>query len=136
MERLLQYGSEVLNHIHDLILLLVAQTGTPVDDKMLHFWVFGLLGIVIFLASNIVIGCLYRLGIGAVSFIFTTIVLTFLAVAIEVEQRITGRGNMETMDVLAGLAGFLTFFTILMLMAGIGKIIIHLGSKIDDWKRK
>jgi len=80
------------------------------SDKELHFWVFGLIGMIIFFCSYAAFKYLQRWGLGAVSFVFAGIILAILAVGIEVEQYITNRGQMDTLDVLAGLAGFLAFF--------------------------
>ena len=67
MESVLILASRVVNFLHDSILLVVQQSGTPIGDKELHFWVFGLIGMIIFFCSHAAFKYLQRWGLGAVS---------------------------------------------------------------------
>ncbi|MGI6515029.1 MAG: hypothetical protein GX052_07195 [Syntrophomonadaceae bacterium] len=135
MESVLILASRVVNFLHDSILLVVQQSGTPIGDKELHFWVFGLIGMIIFFCSHAAFKYLQRWGLGAVSFVFTGIILTILAVGIEVEQYITSRGQMDTADVVAGLAGFLAFFLAYCLLVLIGRLFLAIGRMIGGRKK-
>ncbi len=48
----------------------------------------------------------------AISFIYTFTVLVVFVFAIEIEQKLTGRGNMEFQDIVEGLWGFIVAFAI------------------------
>jgi len=135
MESLLILASRVVNFLHDLILVATQQSGTFIGDKELHFWVFGLIGMIIFFCSHAAFKYLQRWGLGAVSFVFTGIILTILAVGIEIEQYITSRGQMDTLDVLAGVTGFLAFFLVYCLLVLIWRLLVTIGKKIGGRKK-
>mgnify|MGYP000998890173 CR=1 FL=1 len=125
MESSLILISRIINLLHDLILLQVKRSGTPITDKELHFWIFGLIGMLIFFVSHAAFSYLRKWGEAAISFVFTGFVLTILAVGIEIEQNITGRGNMETVDVLAAISGFLTFFLVYWAAVKLGALVLR-----------
>ncbi len=135
METVLIMVSRVINFLHDLIVGMMRQSGTAISDKELHFWVIGLIGMIIFFSSYAAFKYLQRWGIGAVSLVFTVIIVTILAVGIEVEQYITGGGRMETFDVLAGVAGFLALFLVYCLLLLIGRLLQALMRKISQRKK-
>lgn len=135
MQSVLILASRVINSLHDSILALIQQSGTPISDKELHFWVFGLIGMIIFFCSHAAFKYLQRWGLGAVSFVFTGIILAILAVGIEIEQYITSRGQMDTLDVLAGLAGFLAFFLAYCLLVLIVRMFLVIVGAITGRKK-
>lgn len=135
METVLIMVSRIINFLHDFIVRMMRQSGTTITDKELHFWVIGLIGMIIFFSSYAAFKYLQRWGIGSVSFVFTGIIVTILAVGIEVEQYITGRGSMEAFDVLAGVAGFLALFLVYCLILLIGRLLQALGRKISQRKK-
>jgi hypothetical protein len=135
MESVLILASKVVNFLHDLILAVTQQNGALISDKELHFWVFGLIGMIIFFCSHAAFKYLQRWGLGAVSFVFTGIILTILAVGVEVEQYITNRGYMDTLDVIAGVSGFLTLFLVYCLLVLIWRLLLAIGRKIGNRKK-
>ena len=135
MESVLILVSGFINFLHDFILGVMEQSGTAISDKELHFLIFGLIGMIIFFCSHAAFKFLQRWGIGLISFIFTGIVLTVLAVGIEIEQYITRQGSMETLDVLAGVAGFLVFFLAYCVILIIWRLILTLVKTIGKRKR-
>ncbi|NLW44122.1 MAG: hypothetical protein GXY92_02930 [Syntrophomonadaceae bacterium] len=135
MESILVLAARIVNFLHDSISIMVQQSGAPIGDKELHFWVFGLIGMIIFFFSYSVFKYLQRWGLGAVSFVFTGIILTILAVGIEVEQYITSRGQMDTLDVVAGLAGFLAFFLAYCLLVLIVRLFLAIVNAIAGRKK-
>ena len=70
------------------------------------------LGMILFFMVHFVFRRLARWSITAVSFIYVFTVMTVLGFAIEIGQRITGTGNMDFDDIVAGLYGVLVFFVI------------------------
>ncbi|AOL97182.1 uncharacterized protein BS16045_01464 [Bacillus subtilis] len=50
------------------------------------------------------------------SFIYTVTVIIVIVFAIEIQQKVTGRGNMEFLDATEGIKGFLVFFMFFLLL--------------------
>lgn len=119
--------TSLVNYLHDKLILLTRSLGFQLNDKQLHFWVVGLIGILFFLVVNKIFERIARYSIRLISFIYTFTVLVIVVFAIEIEQKITGHGNMEFLDIVQGLWGFLIAFflylIIRMLFLGIKKLI-------------
>lgn len=80
---------------------------------------------VIFLIVNLLFKYIAKYSISAISFIYTFTVMVVFVFAIEIEQKITKRGNMEFKDITAGLWGFLEFFGMYLAI----KLVIYLIKK-------
>ena len=70
------------------------------------------LGMMLFFAVHFVFKRLAKWSITAISFIYVFTVMTVLGFAIEIGQKITGTGEMDFRDIVAGLYGVLLFFAI------------------------
>lgn len=101
---------EIINDIHDTLIHKASGTGYNFTDKQLHFIIIGIIGIVIFLVTQTIFKKLAKHSITAISFIYTFTVLLVIVFGIEIEQKITKRGNMEFGDIVAGIYGFMYFF--------------------------
>lgn len=112
MSNILKLITRIVNYIHDQLIHLTKFLGLHLNDKQLHFVVIGVLGIALFLAINKLFRFLARYSITILSFIYTFTVLLVVVFAIEIEQRITGRGQMEFQDIVQGLWGFIITFAI------------------------
>lgn len=112
MSSTLKFIVSIMNYFHDKLILLTRQLGLNFNDKQLHFLVIGVLGIVLFILVNRSFKYLVRYSLTAISFIYTFTVLVVLVFAIEIGQKITGRGNMEFQDIVEGLWGFLIAFVL------------------------
>ncbi|MEK4536280.1 hypothetical protein NST21_13225 [Peribacillus sp. FSL K6-1552] len=115
MKEFIQILADIVNNIHDFILLFVSDTlNSNATDKDLHFWIMGIIGIIIFLfvlfLSNLI--SRMRFGITILSFLYTFTVMVVLVFAIEIQQALTSRGNMEFQDAAVGLWGFIVFFLV------------------------
>lgn len=115
-----------LNNLHDLIVDIAKVLGLKVTDKGLHFWFIGILGIFIFFITNALFKKLAKWSISAISFVYTFTVLVIIVLGLEIEQKITGRGNMEFADIVAGLWGFLAFFSIYLII----RFVIYLIKRL------
>jgi hypothetical protein len=111
--------AEIINTLHDLIFAITERAGWNLTDKDLHLWVFGIVGILAFLVVNIVFKYLAQYSITAISFIYTFTILLVIVFAIEIQQKITGRGNMEFHDAVISLWGFILFFAGYLAIKGI-----------------
>src|SRR5699024_6271856 len=100
-------------------------------DKELHFWVFGIVGIVTFFIVYVLFKVIANMkwSIAILSFIYTFTLMVVLVFAIELQQALTNRGNMEFEDAVMGIWGFLVFVTGYAVVAFLGYIIIHILKK-------
>lgn len=121
MTETIKFLAELMNKLHDFILLKLQIKGITFTDKQLHFIILGVIGMIIFLATHIVFKRLAKYTITAISFIYTITVLSVIIFAIEIEQKLTKRGRMEFADIEAGFYGFLFLFSIYLMI----KLIIY-----------
>jgi hypothetical protein len=112
MTRLIDFLAQIVNGIHDLVVAMAKSRGMTLTDKDLHFWIVGGIGIVLYAVTNLVFKRLAKLSIEIISFIYTFTVLVVIVFALEIEQKITGRGDMEFQDIIFGLWGFILMFTV------------------------
>ncbi|MGE7760406.1 hypothetical protein [Peribacillus sp. NPDC097895] len=122
MKEIIQILAEIVNNLHDFILFFVSDTlNSNATDKDLHFWIMGIIGIIIFLfvlfLSNLI--ARMRFGITILSFLYTFTVMVVLVFAIEIQQALTSRGNMEFQDAAIGLWGFIVFFIVFAVLSSI-----------------
>jgi len=140
MKEIIKIIAEIVNEVHDLLLDFTNLMGWNLTDKDLHFWVIGILGIFIFLVVRVVFKMLSEWSIAAISFVYTFTVLVVIVFAIEIQQKLTGRGNMEFLDAVIGLWGFLIFFGIYLVIRLIVYVVRrslnHFNGKKNDEKYK
>lgn len=110
--------SETMNQIHDMIMFGL---GVNMTDKQMHFWVIGFIGLVTFLVGYVLIKIIQKLKFSTtiLSFLFTFVLMTVFVFAIEIQQAVTSSGNMEFADAIAGLWGFIVFFAVYAVIAGV-----------------
>lgn len=111
-EMLLRELTLIMAQVHQSIMRLNDGFELSFGDKDLHFIVMALLAMALFFAVHAVFACLAKWSITAVSFIYVFTVMTVLGFAIEIGQKITGTGEMDFADVVAGLYGVLAFFAV------------------------
>lgn len=138
MADLFKIIAEIVNIIHDVIMVMAAQIGWQATDKDLHLWVIGIIGIVAFFIVQAIFKRLAKWSITSISFIYTFTLILVLVFAIEIQQGITGRGNMEFADAVVGIYGFLLFFGIYIVWKGIryGLAKLVKKEKNDDAGKK
>ena len=127
MVKIMKEFLNIVNNIHDAIQNSVGGLGTGINDKQLHFIVIGIIGMVIFFATQALFKWLSKYSITAISFIYSLTVLTVIVFAIEIEQWLTKRGNMQFGDIVAGMNGFFYLFCVYLairfVIFGVKKII-------------
>jgi hypothetical protein len=116
MVGILKIIAAITNNLHDLLVKFSAVFGLALNDKQLHFIVIAVIGMFIYIVVDKLFKAMSKYSISIVSFIYTFTVLVVIVLAIEVEQKITKRGNMELADITAGLWGFLVVFTVYIIM--------------------
>lgn len=119
MLELLKLFTSIINYAHDAIVNFVRARGYNLTDKDLHFIIIALMGLTIFICVQILFKFLSKYSITAISFIYTFTVLVVIVFAIEIQQKLTNRGNMEFADIVYGLYGFLCIFAVYLLIKGV-----------------
>ncbi|WP_066635741.1 hypothetical protein [Desulfolucanica intricata] len=116
MIELLKVLANLINNLHDIILYISDVLGLNLSDKDLHFWLIGGIGVFLFFITDTIFKRIAKWNISAISFIYTFTVLVVVVFALEIEQKITNRGNMEFADIVAGLWGFLIMFGVYLII--------------------
>ncbi|RBW67827.1 hypothetical protein [Bacillus taeanensis] len=132
MGEVIKFLAEVVNTMHDLLIVILAGLGFELTDKQLHFWIIGILGMGILFAVHPLFKWIAKWNIFSLSFVYTFTVLVVIVFAIEIQQKITNRGNMEFQDAVIGLWGFLVFFLIYL---GIKGILFGIQKLIEKVKK-
>ena len=130
MERTIKVLANFVNNLHDLIIQITSLFKLDLTDKSLHFWVIGLIGMFVFLVSDVLFKLISKFSITIISFIYTFTVLVVLVFGLEIEQKITGRGSMEFSDIVSGLWGFIVLFGVYLFC----RIVIGLIGKLTHKK--
>ena len=132
MNILLRWLTQKIAQVHEYILRVNDSKGSLLSDKELHLIVMGLLGMMLFFLTFAVfkvVEKLYKHSTMIYSFIFTFTNLVVISFAIEIGQRLSRTGNMEFMDILFGLWGFIILFSGYLLILGVIYLIRRLISK-------
>ena len=131
MQKALMVLAYLMNYLHDVIIAITGRMGFHLSDKDLHFWLVGCLGLIFFILADKTFKWAAKWNISVISFIYTFTVLVVLVFALEIEQGITGRGNMELKDILVGLWGFIFIFSVYLFI----RIIFFGVSRLAGRKR-
>ncbi|MFS0879493.1 hypothetical protein [Metabacillus niabensis] len=116
----IRFFVEIMNNIHDLLIVVLNDVlGLQMSDKDMHFWIMGFIGMTTFACVYVVSKWLSKLpyGIQIIAFLYTLTFMFVLVFAIEIQQGITNRGNMEFADAIIGLWGFFAIFFIYVVIA-------------------
>lgn len=123
----LKFVTSIINYFHDKLIWLTKFFGLKLNDKQLHFLVIGVIGILLFVFVHKVFKYLVQYSLTAISFIYTFTVLVVFVFAIEIGQKVTGRGNMEFQDIVDGLWGFLVAFAVYLAIV----LCVRWGKKLS-----
>ncbi|MCM3567637.1 hypothetical protein [Neobacillus mesonae] len=119
MKETIKLLADIVNNLHDFIQIFVNHSlGLQLTDKDLHFWIMGIIGFVVFLFVLVISKIISKMpyGIVILSFLYTTTFMFVLVFAIEIQQALTNRGNMEFEDAVVGLLGFFGFFFVFVIL--------------------
>ena len=109
---LLREMTLIMAQVHDSLMRLNDSFELSLGDKDWHFIIMALLGMALFFVVHFVFKRLAKWSITAVSFIYVFTVMTVLGFAVEIGQRVSGTGEMDFADIVAGLYGVLAFFAV------------------------
>ncbi|APH03546.1 hypothetical protein [Bacillus weihaiensis] len=111
---------ELVNMMHDVLIVILNDVlGLQLTDKDMHFWIMGIIGMGTFGIVYLMTKWLARFpyGMHMISFVYTLTFMFVLVFAIEIQQAITNRGNMEFIDAIIGLWGYIAMFFVYALIA-------------------
>lgn len=124
MVKIIRIIAELINDIHDTLILLFKEVLPSMNDKDLHFWIMGVFGLVFYFIVDYVFERLARWSVELISLIYTLTVLLVIVFAIEIQQKITNRGVMDFEDIVSGMKGFIILFGGYALIKG-----VYLGTR-------
>lgn len=131
----LRSAVSIINRLHDVLLLVVRKLGLQLSDKQLHFWILGLIGIALFVAVDVAFRWISKWSVSALSFVYTLTVLVVIALSMEIQQRITGRGDLDFNDIVAGIWGFIVLLGLYILVRTAIQFSSKLYRKMTNKKR-
>lgn len=123
MKLLLQVLIDIFNFFHRLFSTLSKDLGLGMNDKALHFYVIGVIFFILYLIINPIYKKLSQYSIKLLSFIYVFTLALVVSVAIEIAQYQSRSGQMDLMDVIWSLVGFLVIFLGFELLVAIIKFI-------------
>ena len=126
MKNFLNFIIVIITKFHRYFQTLNLKYTINLNDKQLHFLVFGVLCLVIFIVVQWVFKILAKWKVTAISLIYTFTVAIVLAFAIEIGQITSGTGNMEFADIVYGIYGFIIFFVIYEIVV---KIVLMIAKR-------
>ena len=126
-KRLLDYIVRVIYKFHQFFLSLNDKYGVALTDKQLHFIVIGSLGVALLLVIYPIFKWLAKKNmIITISWIYVFTILLAFTLFIEIGQGVSGTGDMEFADIVAGLMGFIIISLALIIVS---KIILWIFKK-------
>ena len=113
LRKLLYFIVNQIARIHEIIINLNNRFEGILSDKLLHFLVIGVLGMLLFF----LIHPLFRYLAGknrvmVITWIYVFTLILVITFAVEIGQRLTNTGNMEFADIVFGIGGFIVMFAV------------------------
>lgn len=135
MKALLYWIVGWITRIHNYILRLNDAYEYNFTDKELHFLVIGALGMALIFAVYPVFKWLAnRDHIMTIAFIYVFTLIIVITFAIEIGQKVTNSGNMEFVDIMTGVLGFLMMYGIFAVARKICKAVHRLSERTPKSK--
>jgi len=132
-EILLREMTMLMARVHDLLMHVNDGFELSLSDKDWHFIIMAIAAMAMFFAVHAVFRRLARWSITAISFIYVFTVMAGLGFAIEIGQRISGTGEMDFADIVAGLYGVLAFFAVYTVYR---LFVLAAAAMLRRWKTK
>lgn len=133
MEKFLYGLVKIVTRIHNGIMTWNDSFETVFTDKELHFWVIGIIGMLLLLVIFPLFKALSKKHVLVIAWLYVFTLMVVLTFAIEIGQGFTHTGTMDFDDIVFGLVGFMVLFLIFAAIRGIIHVIIGL---IKPRKRK
>lgn len=114
----------IIARIHGAIMQINDANEYYLSDKQLHFLVLGAAGMLLLFVIHPLFKWLAETGhVMIISFLYVFSAVIVIAFAIEIGQRATGTGLMESEDVTYGILGFLCMFVVFAVIRAIYHLI-------------
>ena len=134
LKELLYQAVDWIASVHDRISSLNNTFEGVLSDKELHFIVIGILGMLLIFVIYPFFKFLARTDhVMVVSWIYVFTLILVITFAIEIGQRMSKTGDMEFVDIVFGVGGFIVMFAVFALIRGIAKAI---GRRIRGRKKE
>ncbi len=117
---------KIITAIHNSIMTWNDSFETVFTDKELHFWVIGILGMVLLFVVFPLFKLLSRRHVLVIAWVYVFTLMVVVTFAIEIGQGFTHTGTMDFADIVSGLTGFMVLFIIFAVVRAIILGIIHL----------
>ena len=106
--KLLDFIVQFVYKIHQAILSINDKGAITLTDKQLHFIVIGIVGLIILMIVYPIFKWLAKKNmIMSIAWIHVFTILVAITLLIEIGQDVTGTGDLEFKDIVAGLLGFI-----------------------------
>ena len=99
---------------------------TVFTDKELHFWVIGIVGMLLLLVIFPLFKLLSKNHVLVIAWLYVFTLMVVLTFAIEIGQGFTHTGTMDFDDIVFGLVGFMVLFLIFAAVRAVVLAIYHL----------
>lgn len=107
-KKFLTKSVSLMNYIHNLVLTMNDHSGIGLTDKQLHFIFIGVFGVTLLIFIFPIFNYLAKKNkILGITWIYVFTILVAFTLAIEVGQKITGSGDMDFADIVAGILGYI-----------------------------
>ena len=106
--KLLDFIVQFVYKIHQAILSINDKGAITLTDKQLHFIVIGIVGLVLLMIVYPIFKWLAKKNmVMSIAWIYVFTILVAITLLIEIGQDVTGTGDLEFKDIVAGLLGFI-----------------------------
>ena len=136
MDKILYGIVEIVPRIHNGIMTWNDSFETVMTDKELHFWIIGILGMLMLFVIFPLFKLLSKNHVLVIAWIYVFTLMIVITFAIEIGQGITHTGTMDFADIVFGLVGFMVLFVIFAVVRAVVLAIIHLLSPKDRKRRR
>ena len=136
MDKILYGIVEIVTRIHNGIMTWNDSFETVMTDKELHFWIIGILGMLMLFVIFPLFKLLSKNHVLVIAWIYVFTLMIVITFAIEIGQGITHTGTMDFADIVFGLVGFMALFVIFAVVRAVVLAIIHLLSPKDRKRRR
>lgn len=126
MEKFLYGIVRIVTNIHNGIMTWNDSFETVLTDKELHFWVIGILGMLLLFIIFPLFKLLSKNHVLVIAWLYVFTLMVVLTFAIEIGQGLTHTGTMDFDDIVFGLVGFMVLFLIFAAIRGIALAITRL----------
>ena len=126
MEKFLYSLVGIITKIHNGIMTWNDSFETVFTDKELHFWVIGIIGMLLLLVIFPLFKMLSKNHVLVIAWLYVFTLMVVLTFAIEIGQGFTHTGTMDFDDIVFGLVGFMVLFLIFAAVRAVVLAIYHL----------